>query len=145
MEKLIAEYLSNLELELLNQKRNPIEFSRNWAKKFPPDAGVYILLEGDEIRYVGETSSLQKRMCQLVAKRGHVIKWKIAKGNFREQIGILPRKLVPMEVISDINQLIVDKFQIVAIPVLFGRIELEENIIKKYKPIYNTIGNGGYL
>lgn len=139
MEKVIEEYLIGLEKNLLNVNiKKPIVFSKEWVNTFPDSAGVYILRRDDKICYVGEASSLRSRMYKLTTK--HVVRWKIAKNDFWEKHGKFDSKNIPEEVKFAILELLSKDFELSFIEVPFGRKELEQRIIDKYSPIYNTIG-----
>ena len=83
MNERIKQYLDKLEFELLSTaKRELITISREWAKSFPIEAGVYILREEGEVCYVGETGSIRGRVLDLLDTRNHVVRRKIGELKF---------------------------------------------------------------
>lgn len=144
MNERIKQYLEKLEFELLSTaKRELITISREWAKKFPIEAGVYILREGGEICYVGETGSIRGRILDLLDTRNHVIRRKIGELKFSNTLEFKKassRKKYPQVIEERINQVLEDNFEISVKIVSIGRKELEEQIIEKHKPKYNTKG-----
>lgn len=68
----IREYLLNIE------NRKSMLLTREWARSFPKNAGVYCIFEDDILKYVGETGSIRGRMADLLNTKNH---------NFRRLLG----------------------------------------------------------
>ena len=135
---------SECEKLLADQKKLHIAPAWHWANSFPLDAGVYTVFEGDAIIYVGETQSLRKRLTQLVATGGsHVLRRTIGREIFEEINGV-PFAKGAARLPDEIDRKAVDRLQqlrIAAVVVPFGRSEIEEYIIGKHRPRYNSKKN----
>lgn len=143
MNERIEIYLTKLEDDLINGKRKIIQFSPEWIKSFPAKAGVYIVREEGKICYCGESGNIQKRMKDLFDTRNHSLRIKIGNLRFSETQGFkkaTSSNKFPDFIEKKLNQIFEDNFEVSAIPVEIGRKELEERIVEKHTPIYNTRG-----
>jgi excinuclease UvrABC nuclease subunit len=140
-------YLDELMNELVqNGMKHPIELTRAWARKFPNEAGVYILFEGKTLVYVGETKSIRERMLDYLDTRHHTVRRKLGLFNFSEVDGF-ERAGSKIKYPPHIEMMVDDWFKnnvlICFLVVSLGRKELEELIMQKYKPKYNSLGRRG--
>jgi len=101
--------------------------SVNWTAYIPKEAGVYVLWKGNVPSYVGETSSLQLRMRDLARPINHSFTKKIAK-----ELGL------PANATKKIAQAISSSFKLSFVTVEFGRAEIEEFLILRWR---NTLIN----
>jgi hypothetical protein len=84
----IQKYLQGLEQKLLSDKyRQSIKLTREWAKQFSTDAGVYLIRENGKISYVGETGSIRARMTDLLNTQNHVIRRTIGNTKYKDHSG----------------------------------------------------------
>lgn len=143
----IEDYLFNLENSLINEsKRQKIDLTKEWADNFPQSAGVYILREGDEIIYVGESGFLSGRMKDILDTRNHSLRRRIGSLNFSNVLGFekaSSRKKFIDEIELMIDNYLKEKMEISYLEVPLGRKELEERIIEKYPVKYNNIRKRG--
>ena len=83
------QYLSNLTDALVNKNnKHQIILTRDWARQFPKEAGVYVLFEGDELVYTGETSSIRERVTDYLNTMHHTVRRKI--GAFKDKYPLVP-------------------------------------------------------
>ncbi|MBL7782019.1 MAG: hypothetical protein LCH81_15225 [Bacteroidetes bacterium] len=141
MNQRIEDYLSKLENELLYGDWQLVEYSLSWAEKFQSAAGVYAVKEEGIICYVGETGNIKKRMRDLLDTRNHSLRRTIGGSRFAGQEGYemaTPSRKFPAQFEEELNRLFEDNFEVSAIEVPIGRKELEERLVEKLKPKYNT-------
>jgi len=90
----IEEYLLKLEHKLLIEaEKHTIELTREWARNFPDEAGVYLFREDGEICYIGETGNLRGRMSDILNTQNHTIRRNIGAYHFSS----LPKKSLLMK------------------------------------------------
>ena len=111
----IAKQLHDYETMLRNAKKLTPLASKNWAVNIPNEAGVYVIWEGKEPKYVGQTSSLKHRMRDLARANSHCFTRKTA--------ALL--KIAESE-IQKIQKAIYSKYKLSYVSVQFGRTEIEE-------------------
>lgn len=138
-------YLRSLERKLLSTDNwQKIELTREWANKFPKEAGVYVVREDNIICYVGETALLRSRMKDLLDTRNHVLRRKIGNTKFKHLPGFqkaTSSKKFIHGIEDKLNIWIESNLEIATLAVDLGRKELEEFIYDKYdKPKYNSKG-----
>jgi hypothetical protein len=141
MNQRIENYLAKLENEIINGEWKLVETVSSWADKFESAAGVYAVREGGEICYVGESGNIKKRMRDLLDTRNHSLRRKIGSIKFAGQEGYekaTPSRKFPPKFEDELNRIFEDNFEVSAIAVPIGRKELEERLIEKYRPKYNT-------
>lgn len=125
-------------------KALPIRLSRDWAGQNVPDTpGVYVVFEGGDLVYVGESGSLRSRMIDLLDSRHHQLRRNIGRKLFERH----PRfkdansrtKFPPL-----IEQLLQDHIErnlrVTFYPVYLGRKEIEEKLFAARHPKYNIKG-----
>lgn len=115
--------LLNLENALIEAPRvRP--FQDCWPERIPLDPGVYVFWDRETgtPKYVGETSSLLFRMRDVGRRVNHTFPRKISN-----QLGL--------NAISDedLSRVISQRFELSFIPVHFGRAELEEYLVLKWR------------
>jgi len=141
MDEKIDKYLSRLERELIDGEWKLFEFSKEWLMTFDTGAGVYMIKEEGEICYVGETGSLRKRMKDLLDTRNHSLRRTIGNRRFSDkkgyEVGTASKKF-PVKFEEELNRIFEDNFEVSAIQVKIGRKELEERLVEKFKPVYNS-------
>lgn len=144
-EVFIEDYLNKLVKKLVSNKNKiKIGLTREWARQFPSEAGVYVLFEAGELVYVGETGSIKERMTDYLDTRHHTVRRKIGKFNFSNIKGYksaTSKLKFPPHIEKMVEDWLKEKIKLCYVVVSLGRKELEEKIIYIYKPKYNTSGN----
>lgn len=141
MNQRIENYLAKYEDAIINGEWKLVETVPNWAEKFESVAGVYAVREEGEICYFGETGNIKKRMRDLLDTRNHSLRRTIGSAKFAGQKGYenaTPSQKFPPIFEEELDRIFEDNFEVSAIAVPIGRKELEERLIEKYKPKYNT-------
>ena len=126
-------------------KRQRILLTLEWQKGFPAEAGVYVVFNGDKIVYVGETGSIRGRMADLRHTRNHTMRRSIGASEFANDpeykkassLNKFPPRIECM-VVEFLRRL-----EVTALPIGFGRKEIEENLIAKHHPLYNQKSKRG--
>lgn len=140
------EYLNYLIDTLLNTERLKIILNRDWSREFFDTPGVYAFFENNNIVYVGETASIKERMRDILDTRHHTLRRKIGAINFSKSIGYKKanskNKFVP-SIEESVSAWMIEKMKLSFIQVNLGRKELEELIIERYNPKYNSISKRG--
>lgn len=143
MDDKIDNYLAKLETEIIDGNWKLFEFSKDWLMTFDTEAGVYVIREEGKICYVGETGSIRKRMKDLLDTRNHSLRRTIGNERFSDKKGYVvgtTSKKFPDKFEEELNRIFEDNFEVSAIVVKIGRKELEERLVEKLKPIYNSRG-----
>jgi excinuclease UvrABC nuclease subunit len=136
-------YLIN---QLINKKRLSITLNRVWSLDFFDAPGVYVFFEKNNIVYVGETTSIKERMRDVLDTRHHTLRRKIGALNFSDMLGFRKAnsktKFTP-QIEELVSKWMVKNMELSFIKLDLGRKELEESIIKSYKPKYNSVPKRG--
>ncbi|SER39013.1 GIY-YIG nuclease family protein [Neolewinella agarilytica] len=141
MDDKIEKYLAKLENEITDGNWKLFEFSKDWLMTFDTEAGVYAIREEGKLCYVGETGSIRKRMKDLLDTRNHSLRRTIGNKRFSDKEGYVvgtASKKFPDKFEEKLNRIFEDNFEVSAIVVKIGRKELEERLVEKLKPIYNS-------
>ena len=141
MDDKIEKFLAKKEAEIIDGNWKLFEFSKDWLMTFDTESGVYAIREEGKICYVGETGSLRKRMKDLLDTRNHSLRRTIGNKRFSEKEGYeagTASKKFPARFEEELNRIFEDNFEVSAITVKIGRKELEERLVEKFKPIYNS-------
>jgi hypothetical protein len=121
--------LKTLENALLKAPRRRVCCDADWARGVPPLAGVYAIWDTQSGKpvYVGETSGLLARMGDLGRTPNHTFR-RIARKKFNAASATEPA----------LNDLLADRFEISFVTIAFGRTELEEYLILRWRStLYN--------
>jgi len=141
MDDKIEKFLAKKEKEIINGNWKLFEFSKDWLMTFDTEAGVYVIREEGKVCYVGETGSIRKRMKDMLDTRNHSLRRTIGNKRFSEKEGYAvgtASKKFPPKYEEELNRIFEDNFEVSAITVKIGRKELEERLVEKFKPIYNS-------
>ena len=127
---------------------NPIPpvLSREWARRFPEDAGVYAVFDNGTLIYVGETGSLSARMADFLDSRNHVLRRSLGNTLFKDMDGFRQasaHKRFPDHVEDKNTEYIESRLTVAAVVVPLGRKEIEEHLVGKHRPLYNGKGKRG--
>lgn len=96
--------------------------SKGWASHIPKESGVYVVWEHDIPYYVGETSSLRLRMSDLSRPVNHTFSKKVAKA-----LGLSENEYARLA--TEISA----RYELSCVPVSFGRKEVEEYLILRWR------------
>ena len=143
MQEQIETYLKQLEINIITGEWMPIQCTKDWCMSFDKEAGVYAIKEDDKICYIGESGSLRKRMKDLLDTRNHSFRQKVGHTLFADKEGYekgSSKKKFPANIEVELNLYFEHRLTISTIVVAIGRKELEERLVAKYNPIYNTRG-----
>src|SRR5690606_32918493 len=131
----VEKYLAELENELLyKSERFPIIISREWVKKFPVEAAVYLFREEGNICYVGETGNLRGRMGDILNTYHHTLRRNLGHHNFSDHPlyeKASSRKKYNPEIEILLNERFENHLTISFILTDLGRKELEERLFAK--------------
>jgi len=122
--------ITNFQKEIENLE--PISFEQNtkWKENFPKAAGVYFgYLEG-ELSYIGETAELYSRMNDLRNTYNHTLRKKL--GKIKLALELENNKFSEQDE-SKLNNYMETNLTIKALAVNFGRKEIEDVLVEKYK------------
>lgn len=140
----IEDYFKDLHDRLVkNGPKLGISLTSDWITRFPDKPGIYVVFEGANLVYVGETGNLRGRMRDLRDSRHHNLRRNIGRFNFSQEAGYEDASDVlkfPKHIEEKVDEWLKEKIEISVLVVELGRKELEENIIKKYDPKYNKKG-----
>lgn len=139
-------YLNDLVNLLIKNDKIEIVLNRFWSRDFIKKPGVYVFFEKDEIVYVGETSSIKERMRDVLDTRHHTLRRKIGVLNFSNIPGFRQansKTKFPPDIEQLVSDWMIKKMRLSFVSAQLGRKELEELIIKKYNPKYNTPSKRG--
>ena len=132
-------FLQKLENKLLKDaKKQPIKLDSYWKKSFPNKPGVYAIFKDDKLLWIGETGNIRKRMGDLCRTVNHSFR-RILGNKLYGEVATSKKKF------SDVTEKKLDihfhkNLKVTFLEVDLGRLELEEQIIDRYrdKGIYNV-------
>lgn len=140
----ILKHLENIDNHLKISPKIIFEYNLNWAKNnFNDQPAIYVFFDQDKLVYIGETSSLLKRMKDIRNTYNHT---------FRKHKGIKLFKTKPNSkgVFSETNEIALNDYfekniKVSFYYINFGRSEVESYLIHKNKGdksnlLYNKIG-----
>lgn len=142
-EKQKKKYLEKITQQIFGQKKMNYEFSIDWYRRITENPGIYTVWEGkvNKLVYVGETGSIRGRMKDMRDTRNHVLRKNIGKekfGNLKLYEPVSSKKKFSTEIENKINHWFKKEVKIAYLELNFGRKEVEEYLIEKYKPKYNN-------
>jgi hypothetical protein len=116
--------LARLEDALLAARPRRMFDSKVWAADMPAEPGVYALwdMKSLNVFYVGETSSLRHRMCDIGRSVNHTCRRKIAKLlelPFNDEVAL--------------SRAMAERYVVSFIEVQLGRAELEEYLVLRWR------------
>lgn len=98
-----------------------------WAelKEVPKEKGLYVIIQKDEneICYIGESKNLHDRLYNHHRTGNH--------SSFRKNLAKKFNESLQTEFLT--------KCVVTCLPMLYGRKELEEYLVEKYKPVFNIL------
>lgn len=140
-EQFVHEVIEHYSKELMdNAKRSPMSLTRAWASSFPKDAGIYAIFLQNEIVYIGETGMISARLRDLLDSRNHTLRRNMGKAFFSDKEGYQDAstsKKFPPHIETMVND-VLEKMTVAVLPVALGRAEIEEYLVEKYRPVFNS-------
>ena len=137
IDKILQEY----DQRFLDEKNREIfQLDTQWNKGVPTESGVYAFFDKDKIIYIGETGSLKGRMSDVRRTVNHTLRRTIGNklfSNTKDFNKATSKKKFPEHIEILINEYM-EKLYVTMIPISFGRAEIEEYLIEKYNPVFNT-------
>lgn len=118
----INEELARYEAALTVAPRVKPLSSNGWASRIPRESGVYVVWQNNVPYYVGETSSLRLRMSDLARPVNHTFSKKVAKALD-----------IPENEYTRLASAISARYELSCVPVAFGRKEVEEYLILRWR------------
>lgn len=135
--KLKNSIIEHCEKQLLNGNKLKFSFDKNWSDNFTRKAGVYAVFSNNELLYIGESASVKERMKEIKRTINHSFRKKLGKHLFGD--ATLNKGKFDEKIESFLNEYYLQNIYISFIEVEFGRIEIEEELIKRHKNILNSI------
>jgi len=135
-------YLNARAAELLDPaRRRPIAFDEAFRASIPASGGVYAFFYGDELFYIGETTSLRQRLGNHMRNpENHVLALKIARqlhDRIHGEGSAGSQKKFVEEHKANTRQWVVENLQVAFVPLTIGRRELEERLCGLHAPTFN--------
>jgi len=137
VEKIIKEYEETI---FCRSNRKPFDISTKWAKHITEKASIYAFFEKGKIVYVGESRSLKARMRDVRRTVNHTLRRNIGVKLFSHIKGYekaTSKQKFPEHIEQKVNEYM-ETLHVVVVPILFGRTEIEEYLVYKHKPKFNT-------
>ena len=131
---------------LMGGPRTPFLLTREWARRFPRDSGVYAVFDDDRLIYLGETGCIALRMADFLRSQNHVLRRSIGNTMFQDEPGFrkaTSSRRFPEPIEERLVKYIETHLSVTAVIVYFGRTEIEEHLAAKYRPRYNSKGRRG--
>ena len=128
----------SIEVEIQKCAASRFEKNPKWKHKFPQRAGIYFGFLDNKLCYIGETAELRARMGDLGNTYNHTLRKKIGilKLGFKleknEKTGKLSNKFKDGEEVK-LNKYMSDHLEIKFLDLNFGRKEVEDQLVEKYK------------
>lgn len=142
----VAEIIAACDQLLVGGPRVPLLLTRDWARSFPKESGVYAVFDEDQLIYLGETGCIAMRMVDFLGSQNHVLRRSIGNTMFEGEPGYLKAtssRRFPDHVEKMLVNYIKAHLSVAAVVVHFGRSEIEEHLAAKYRPQYNSKGKRG--
>ena len=132
--KTIEAYFKAIAKELYKKgNRKKIVLTREWTKQFEKLKGVYFIFEKGEMKYVGETGSLNGRMVDLLNTKNHTLRRSIGERLFFNETGYMKassNQSFNPQIEKMLIKYIEENLTVSCLPIEIGRKEFEEWIIE---------------
>jgi len=142
----IQQEIERIEEHLFNSENwIELKLTRQWAKSFSNDSGVYMLFEDGKLVYVGESGSLAGRVTDMLNSRHHTVRRALGELRFKD-VPDYKKATSSIKYPDHIEKMVEETmkgFKISVLPIPFGRKEFEEYIESKHKPELNRKGKRG--
>jgi predicted GIY-YIG superfamily endonuclease len=135
-------YLDARGAELLDPaRRGNVAFDEAFRTSIPATGGVYAFFYGNELFYIGETTSLRQRLANHMRNpENHVLALKIARqlhDRIHGEGAAGSQKKFVEEHKESTRQWVVQNLQVAYVPLTIGRRELEERLCAQLAPMFN--------
>ena len=131
------ELINESERLLLNGTKIKFSFDKNWSSNFTKLAGVYAVFCNDDLLYIGESASVKERMKEIKRTINHSFRKKLGKHLFCD--AILTKGKFDEQIEKSLNEYYLSNLYVSFIEIEFGRIEIEEELIKRNSNLLNSI------
>lgn len=132
------EVINEAERLLLDGNKIKFSFDKNWSNNFTKLAGVYAVFCINELLYIGESASVKERMKEIKRTINHSFRKKLGKHLYGND-AILTNGKFNIEIENALNEYYINNIYVSFIEIEFGRIEIEEELIKRNKNLLNSI------
>lgn len=123
--------LNGFEKKLFDSEKIKFERNQIWRRKHLKNVpGIYALFEDDNLKYVGETGDLLKRMSDITRTVNHSFRKQIGAEKFS---GIKSSKKFGIEIEKSLDDFFDNNLYIKFIEVNFGRLEIETYLVDKFQ------------
>jgi len=135
-------YLEARAAELFDPARRlRITFDEEFRVSIPASGGVYAFFHGNQLFYVGETTSLRQRLAiHMRNPENHVLALKIARrlhDRIHGEGAAGSQKKFAEDHKGSMRRWVADNLQVAFVPLLIGRKELEERLCAQHAPMFN--------
>ena len=126
----IVNYLDKLDIHINNSQKIQFEHSVDWANRnFNNQPAIYAFFDNDILTYIGETSSLLKRMKDIRRTYNHTFRKKIGRKLFNNNVSSKGVFSLAQEL--EITTYFEDNITITFHYINFGRLEAESYLVHK--------------
>jgi predicted GIY-YIG superfamily endonuclease len=132
------ELVNECERLLLSGNKIKFSFDKNWSNNFTKLAGVYAVFCNDDILYIGESASIKERMKEIKRTINHSFRKKLGKHLYKD--AALNKGKFADEIEKLLNEYYITNIYVSFVEITFGRIEIEEELIKRNANLLNSIG-----
>ena len=130
-EKELYTILNNFENKLFKSEKIKFERNQTWRKNNLKNVpGIYALFEDNNLKYIGETGDLLKRMSDITRTVNHSFRKQIGAKMFN---GVKSTKKFEEKVENLIDDFFDNSLYIRFVEVNFGRLEIETYLVDKYQ------------
>jgi hypothetical protein len=129
--------------------REPVSTSalvRVGGSTIPSEAGIYAIYERGTLIYVGESGSLKARFGDLFKTMNHSFRRTLGKKLYGSEPGFTPattKRLFPGDIEKRLTEHMATALTFLAVPIAFGRIEIEERLVAMCPGLLNSRGQRG--
>lgn len=127
------------EFFLSEEGRENVLLTIEWKNGFSKVPGVYVFFNSGALVYAGETGSIQGRMNDMRNSQHHTLRRNVGSREFCDVPGFEKASSF-RKFPAHIEKMVIEflsGMEVKVLPISFGRKEIEEHLIEKYKPIYN--------
>lgn len=137
----VQAFVDAFETALLATPRHKVDLKLTWRKNVQKLAGVYFIFDKDELIYIGETANLYKRMGEIGRTYNHSFRKKLGKKLHPNALIVKETRTYVPELENLLTSYCNDNISVACKPLSFGRLEVESNLIHKYKgTLLNSVG-----
>ncbi|MFK7979673.1 MAG: GIY-YIG nuclease family protein [Saprospiraceae bacterium] len=128
-------YLNNLYQRLLEQRKIKIDASKIWLQEIRKTAGVYLIRINGEVKYVGETGNIYKRMNDLLKTYNHTFRRSLGKYLYSDSMDYNKansKRKFSERIERKLDDYMRENCEVSFLEVKLGRKELEELVQERY-------------